>query len=386
MDKRVIYSKCQNYDHNNINKSLDFIISNLPDLEQKAKTAKLILIKPNLISPKPPEKAVTTNPEVLICLIEKLKKYGANIIIADTPAGKLNDNIMQKLYDTCKMSYVEQQTGCKLNWDFSDLDAPMPDSKIMKNYKILQVAENADLIINFAKMKTHCFTMQTCATKNLYGIIPGLLKMQYHLTMSKIDVFSNMLLDIERYFSHKTIHFIDGIVGMEGNGPTNGEPFEAKCLLAANNPVYLDILACHIMGINPLKISTITEAIKRRIISTTKYEDLDVLSDNTIQTYNFKLPPERGRVLPDKVPNWLRNMATNLLIPKPNVNKDKCIGCRACEEICPPQLIKTIDDKAVIDDYSSCIRCYCCQEVCPQDAIDLIRPIGRKILGLLKVR
>lgn len=386
MKNKVIYAKCDSYNAAYIDKALEFIIENLDDFEDRVRAAKKILVKPNLISTKPPEKAVTTHPEVMISIINKIKHPETEIIIADTPAGKLNNKVMEKLYNISQMTRVSEITNTPLNWDFSDFEATSEAFKIAKSYKILNIAEEADLIINCAKLKTHCFTLLTCATKNLYGTIPGLLKMQYHLTMSQIEIFSNMLLDIERYFSPKTYHFVDGIIGLEGNGPTNGTPINSKCIIASQNPVYLDILACKIMGIDPLKIHTITEAKKRGIIKGTSFEDIEIVANNEVQTFKFKLPPERGSVMPEKVPDWVRNMVNNAFIPKPVVNKELCIGCKACEEICPPQLMKVIDGKAELNNYNSCIRCYCCQEVCPNNAIDLLKPAGRKLLAFFGIR
>ncbi|MGD9581926.1 MAG: DUF362 domain-containing protein, partial [Vampirovibrionia bacterium] len=261
-----------------------------------------------------------------------------------------------------------------------DYNATLTDSKLAKHYSILNVAQEADLIINVAKLKTHCYTKVTLSTKNLFGLIPGLLKVQYHLTMSKLEVFANMLLDIERYFDNKTIHFIDGVVGMEGNGPTNGVPKEANCIMASETAPYLDILACYVMGVEAFNNQTIIEAKKRGIVDTFDVNDLDVVKNSDIKTFNFNLPVERQRVLPDMVPSWIASLINQSFIPKPQVDINNCIGCKACEEMCPPKVIKIQAKKACITDYNKCIRCYCCQEVCPGNAIELSKPIGRKIL------
>ena len=376
MEKKVVYAKCENYKLENVDKAIEFLISNIDNFEDRVKKAKKILIKPNLLSAKVPEKAITTHPQVLISLINHLKKYNAEIIIADTPAGKINDVILNKLYTTCQMKKVAEETGITLNTDLSDVSITSEAFKIGNSYNILRVVKEADLIINFAKLKTHSLTTVTLSTKNMYGTIPGLIKIQYHMTMSDIDIFTNMLLDLQSYYADKTIHFIDGILGMEGNGPSNGEPVEAKCILAGTNPVYLDILACQVMGINPQNIPIFINALKRNIVSSLNYEDLEIISNEPVQTYNFKVPLDRKSAIPHIVPEFVRAAANNFFIPKPVVNKDKCIGCKACEEMCAPQVMKVKDKVASITNYNKCIRCYCCQEVCPENAIDLVRPLG----------
>lgn len=380
MSNKVIYAKCDNYDQENVDKAIEFLINNLDNFEDKVKNAKTILIKPNLISDKSPDKAVTTHPQVLIGIINALKPFGANIIIGDTPAGQMNKARIEKLYTITEMKRVSEETGCPLNWDLSDFLASTPYSKLSKHYTILKVAEEADLIINFAKLKTHCYTKVTLSTKNLFGLIPGLLKIQYHLTMSKLELFTNMLLDIERYFDNKTIHFIDGVIGMEGNGPTNGTPKNANCILAGTNAPYLDVLACYIMGVDPSKSQTIIEAKKRNIISSWNVNDLNIVNLDEIETFKFELPVETKRVIPDIIPAYVTNIIDNLFIPKPKVLSNICNGCKACEEMCPPQIMKVQANKACITNYNKCIRCYCCQERCPNNAIIISKPIGRKLL------
>lgn len=380
MNNKLIYSKCADYTPEKVDQSIEFIINNLENFKEKLTKAKTVLIKPNLLSAKTPEKAVTTHPEVIKSIINKIKEYNVEIIIADTPAGKLDQKIMEKVYTETQMHRVAQETGTQLNRDFTEFIASSQNNKIAKSYKIMKVVEDADLIINVAKLKTHCFTMITTSTKNLYGTIPGLLKMQYHMTMSKREVFNNMLLDLERYFAPKTISFIDGIVGMEGNGPSNGDPISSKCIIASNSAPHLDVLACHIMGVNPNDITTMVEAKKRNIIHSLNIKDFEIVKDSEIETLQFQLPPDRGKMLPDFVPEWGRNLINKMIITKPTVKASDCIACKKCEEICPPQLIKVKNKKAFIDDYNKCIRCYCCQEVCPVNAIKVTKPIGRKIL------
>lgn len=385
MKNNIIYSRCDDYNAKNVEAALSFIFENFEGLEDKIKSAKKILVKPNLLTARPPEHAVTTHPQVLISLIQKIRSLGAEVLIADTPVGPLNKSVMEKIYSTCQMNQVAESTGCKLNWDFSETTANISDAKILKSTKILKVADEADLIINCAKLKTHSFTMITCATKNHFGIVPGLLKVKCHLTLSQVDMFTNMLLDIERYFDHKTVHLIDGVVGMEGFGPSNGTPFPAKCILAGNDAVYLDILACHIMGAEPDKIPIISEAYNRGIIEYTQFNKLEVKANDTIQTYKFKLPPERKSVLPGFVPKWVTPAINNMLISKPVFSAERCIGCKICEESCPPQVIKVNNNIASVDDYSKCIRCYCCQESCPQNAIELKKPFIGQVLSFFKL-
>lgn len=383
MSNKVLYAKCNTYNNEDVEKAFDYLLENSDNFKEQVYKAKKILIKPNLLTARVPEKAVTTHPKLLINLINRIKRADTEIILADSSAGPFNKKNIAKVYQVCQMDEVARATGCKLNWDFSDVDVKFPEGQIAKSYKVIKVAEEADLIINFAKLKTHCFTILTGATKNLFGLIPGVLKIQYHLTMSDIDIFSGMLLDIERHYSHKTFNFIDGVIGMENFGPSNGDPISSKCILASDNSIALDILACHIMGISPEKIITISLAHKRNIVNSINISDFDVISNDKIECFEFKTPSDRTKALPKFVPDWLVRSINELIVSKPIIIKSNCTGCKVCELSCPPQVIKVVEKIATIQDYNNCIKCYCCQELCPNNAIELKKPLLRQLLGII---
>lgn len=386
MTNNVIYSRCNSYNQELIDQSVDFIFENSPGLVEKISNAKKILIKPNLLSAKTPDKAITTNPLLIKSIINKINKDNKEIIIADSPGGPMNEASLDKVYQLCGIQNVAETTGSKLNYDSTEVAIDNKLAVIAKNIKVLQLAEDVDLIINVAKLKTHCFTMLTCATKNLYGLIPGLIKVKYHFNMPKIEVFSNMLIDLALYYQDKSFHFIDGIEGMEGFGPSNGSKINANCILAGDNSFYLDILAAKVMGIDPLKVYTITESANRNLVSSASYEAINIVQDSEPLTFNFKLPPDRQSSLPGFLPKWITSIIQESLIPKPIVNVNKCVGCKKCEESCPPQTIKVTNRIAKVENYATCIKCYCCQELCPHDAIELSKPIGRRIIKLFKKR
>ena len=102
---------------------------------------------------------------------------------------------------------------------------------------MLGPALDADIIINLPKLKTHGLTTITCAVKNLFGLIPGLEKSQWHMKAPGREGFAELLLDLNEALMHglsepkPMLHLVDAVVGQEGNGPgPSGTPRRRRTL------------------------------------------------------------------------------------------------------------------------------------------------------------
>jgi len=373
MENKCAYSFCPEYNQELIYEKIEKIFAEFTSFEEKikAKPGANVLIKPNLLAARDPEKAVTTHPEVLTAIILYLKKFDCQITIADSPAGVYNKKTLETLYETCGINEVAKKTGAVLNFDTAENIIMFPNAKVLKKAHIITPALKADFIINVAKLKTHGLTRLTCASKNLFGLMPGVLKYRQHVIMPDIRVFSQMIADINKYFEGKTFTIVDGIMGMEGEGPSSGEPRFTGALFGGINTQAVDVLACKIMQMPPETVPTISDF--------KTFDDIEVVEIDNIRTYNFKLPPVRNRSIPERVPKWIQNLLTNLIVAKPLINKKLCKKCRICAEACPAEVILIEESGAEIKDYDTCIKCYCCQESCPHKAITLSKPLVERI-------
>ena len=117
----------------------------------------------------------------------------------------------------------------------------------------------ADEIINVCKLKTHGMMGMTCAAKNLFGVVPGTLKPEYHYRHAQPADFAEMILDLDEYV-HPRLHICDAVVAMEGNGPSAGDPRAVGAVLAARSPHALDLACAHIIGIRPEDVPTLVAA------------------------------------------------------------------------------------------------------------------------------
>ena len=377
-NNQVSYCFCKEYDFESAKNAIEKIFSSFPDLEEKLRSDSCVnvLIKPNLLAARHPDKAVTTHPVVLKALIRHIQKFNCKITIADSPAGAYSDKSLKELYQECQIDSVAEETGCNLNFDTSSKMVNFPDGKVLKKCPIISPATKADLIINVAKLKTHTLTRLTCAGKNLFGLMPGILKYRQHLAMPDIKIFSQMLLDINQYFEGKVFNLVDGIIGMEGEGPSGGDPKFAGALLGGWNSACVDILACHIMG---MPVNTVPTLVNYRGL-----EDIKLVNFDKIRTYNFNLPPVRFRSIPDNIPLWIQNILTELFISKPLINKKICKKCNICLDSCPAKIITMKKDGAHIQNYKNCIKCYCCQEACPHKSIYLSEPFVEKTYKIFR--
>ncbi|MBQ2718579.1 MAG: DUF362 domain-containing protein, partial [Clostridia bacterium] len=247
----------------------------------------------------------------------------------------------------------------------------------------------ADAIINFAKLKTHGMMGYSGAVKNLFGTIPGTLKLEYHFSHPEASRFADMLVDLNEFWKCR-LSLVDAVVGMEGNGPTAGDPRAVGALLASPSPYALDIVAAHLMGLAPERVPTVTAAV-RRGLSPAGIEDVEV--DGAFRSLcvpDFRLIEggsvvEFENMLPGVLGKLAGKLAPRLLASRPAARKTECIGCGKCAAVCPAKAI-TMKHKLPVIDRGLCIRCFCCQEFCPVGAMKVRRPPVARLLNHKKTK
>ena len=342
-----------------------------------------ILIKPNMLSRHTPDKAVTTNPVVVDSVIGVLKEFGAkgeNITLADSSGGPAGRGVIQGNYNTCGFSLVAEKHGVNLYTKMSSR-ALKTDGVMVKEFEVIRPAVESDVIINLAKFKTHVMTGMTGAVKNMFGVVPGLKKAEFHMRFPDKENFANMLVDLCQAVK-PIFTIVDGIQAMEGDGPAGGSVRNLGLLLAGSDPYKIDLAMAYIMGFDPENLPVLKAAIDRGL-APTKLEMTDITGD--VQRYKrcegYILPRSYRLDFGDHVPRalrWATPAVEKFLAPKPKINKSKCIGCGKCRSICPQKTIEIKDKKAVIN-LKNCIKCFCCHEMCPVKAIDIKRSSFFKI-------
>lgn len=381
--EKVSLLECKTYDYEKVRIQIEKTFENLGGINKFISKGDKVLLKLNLLMKKKPEEATTTHPVFTKALASILIEYGAEVILADSPGGPFNTSLLKGVYKACGIEKAANETGAILNYNTNTIHIKNEDGLILKNIVAIEVLKEVDKVISVSKLKTHGMMLFTGAVKNMFGIVAGLEKAEYHVRMPNNKDFSNALVDI-CVAAKPVLSFMDGIVGMEGAGPSAGEPREVGVIIGSTSPYELDVVATSVIGLDPMKVPTIQRCVERNLCSP-DIKDVKLVGDNIHKFIinDFVIPPIRSLdLLEGKLPKFLRDILNDLLQPKPVFNHDECVGCGDCADNCPPRVITMVDNKPVVN-LDECIRCFCCQELCPVKAILIHRPLLMKLLARL---
>ena len=373
---------CQSYDAQECRAALTSALAPFGGLDW-VKEGMRIVIKVNLVSAMKPEQAATTHPALLCELTKMLTQRGASVVLGDSPGGLYTAAHVNHVYDLSGMHTCEE-AGAALNQDFSQKEASFPEAVAAKRFTYTAYLDQADAIIDFCKLKTHGMMGLTNAVKNYFGVIPGTMKPEYHYKYPQISDFSNMLIDLSAYFKPR-ICICDAVVGMEGNGPTQGSPRKIGAVLAAESPSKLDLLAAKLIGLGVDDVPTLQAARVRGLIPDT-VQELEIAGEpDAFIVPDFKTMPAQSSVFFHKagtgpIGKLVDRFMFQALTPCPKVKTSECIGCGKCAKICPAKAI-SMQNKLPEIDRKACIHCFCCQEFCPKGAMGVWRPWIARLLN-----
>jgi uncharacterized protein (DUF362 family) len=211
-----------------------------------------ILLKPNLVEFEPGS-SINTHPMLVHAAYEAFRAMGAaSVLIAEGPGhrrGTLDLAEAAGYFDTVpdfEKHFVD------LNLDEVTRVRPTGQFSRIKKLYLPNSALGADLLVSMAKMKTHHWVGATLSMKNLFGVVPGGLYGWPKNVLHWAGI-EESIADLHAAFPR---HFaiVDGIVGMEGNGPIQGTPKHAGVLVAGRDPVAVDATCCRVMRIDPMQI------------------------------------------------------------------------------------------------------------------------------------
>jgi uncharacterized protein (DUF362 family)/ferredoxin len=381
--KKVSIVRCDDYEYEKVKEAIKQSLDHLGGIEKYILPGEKVLLKLNLLMKKKPEEAATTHPSFTKALAEILINFGADVIIGDSPGGPFSEGALRGVYKACGIEEIAKDVGAKLNYNTNVVEIKNEKGLLLKKISAIEVLKEVDKVISVSKLKTHGMMMFTGAVKNMFGIVAGLEKAEYHVRMPKNIDFSNALVDI-CLAAEPVLSLMDGIVGMEGAGPSAGEPRKIGAVIASESPYHLDVVATSMIGLVPTKVPTIQRCVERGLCLG-NLQDIELIG-GAVETFiikDFVIPEIRGLdLLEGKLPKFLRDILNEVMQPKPIFVHDRCVGCSDCAENCPPRVIQMMDGKpnVLLDE---CIRCFCCQELCPVKAVEIHRPLLMKLLARL---
>ena len=322
-----------------------------------------ILLKPNLLAWRRDHDPACVNPTFLLECAKVFLDAGAKVSILENPAVQTAPAVIRAM----GLKEPLEKLGVEVK-SFTEF-APVknhPDMRF-RNFELAREYLDFDAVADLPKAKTHGMMTLTLCVKNLFGLVKGSERMAWHLNVGRdFGCFADMLLDI--YLAVRPqFNVVDAVVCMEGNGPGSGTPAERGWVFGGTDSLALDaFLAPLLIGNSGKDLLLVRRARERGL--TTEFE----FSGPLPEIEPLELPPPPGLLCEWGVmlPPGLKKQLRELLVARPVLQKDKCIGCGLCAKLCPPATLKIVGGKACFD-YPGCIRCFCCQEHCPQGAITM---------------
>ncbi len=329
-------------------------INRVIDSGVKIRKGQSLAIKINNLGPFSPDTAACTHPQVLRAVIEEFKLLDLNITVYE-------DCLSEDYVEASGIKAVIEDTGVT----FVNLKN-RPYTKVLvegETYEYSSDILQADYLVTVPKMKTHVLTNYTGAIKLMYGSITKQQRKMFHCH-DNMREFSKILVDI---YSIKLpiLVVLDGIISMDGIGPSHGNPNNSGLLMVSDDGVLLDYFASSFMKYKPLEIESIRIALERGL-SKCEPDEITLIGDSLPSpNTSFTLIP----VLSEKLGKRYRSIVIGELLLK----EELCTGCGICIQSCPFNAISMAPFP--VTDYDKCIRCYCCLELCPQGAYSLQRKL-----------
>jgi len=219
---------------------------------------KTVLLKPNLVG-LDPLGVMNTHPVVIAAARESFLRLGASqVLIGDGPAMDRDTEAIIESVRLREYAGPLARTFVDLNLDEVELVQLQTRASRLKELYLPKTALGVDFLVSMPKLKTHHWAGVTLSLKNMFGIVPGSCYgwPKNVLHWAGID---RAILDINAV-ARPDFAIVDGIIGMEGNGPIQGTPKASGVLVLGDDPVAVDATCCRVMGLNPNRVSYLARA------------------------------------------------------------------------------------------------------------------------------
>lgn len=349
---RIAAGSCESYDTHALKEFLSRAFARIGFAAHRSR----VLLKPNLLAGRAPRRGVNTHPQLVRSIAEMLLDAGCTLLVGDSPGYESTERALKG-------------SGIRDVVKALGLQTARFDKRVMKRsqgispYREFLLGEDPgefDLIINLPKFKTHAMMGLTLGVKNTFGFVPRFEKAKWHLKAGRDALlFGAILLDIYNIV-RPSLTILDGIVAMEGDGPSSGTTRQVGLLAVSDDALALDFFVEKMLMLRDmLPVSRV--AHDKGLIQEAEIHDLGI---PVIRDFLMPATMDTGFNLPGAVRNVLKNVVSK----KPKCDQSRCKQCGICVDVCPAEAL-TMDEEYPAFDYRKCIRCYCCQEMCPSTAI-----------------
>lgn len=357
---KVFFVKQDSYVQTEIDSAVRRVFDHFGGISRFVKSGMRVLLKVNLVSGHDIERRVTTDPSIVRAVANLVLEAGATPIIADSPG----IDSFARAAEKAGFMKLAQELGIECRELNDPVDLPPGENAMFKHIQVSRQVLEADAVISLAKLKTHGQMYLTMGVKNLFGTIPGRLKAGWHYNVGlSREKFAGLLLDIYAGV-RPAFTLIDGVIGMDGDGPTSGDPYEFGLIGGCVDALTMDFWLCRMLGAKleeyPLYLAAKGKDLPECVLNPEDVEG-DFPAEHVFPDVN--LPKTRSMRLLPRIP-FIEKLMTSRPVHIPEL----CIGCGRCAAICAAHALRH-ENKHLYFDYGKCIRCYCCHEMCPVKAI-----------------
>jgi uncharacterized protein (DUF362 family)/NAD-dependent dihydropyrimidine dehydrogenase PreA subunit len=376
---RVTVVDARSYDPSELEGAIEKALEPLGTLSSFIKPGMNVLVKPNLLVAAKPSAAVTTNPALVRAVIRLVKKVGGVPQVGDSPA---LHTTLRALDKTGILKAAEDENALVARFEEKRKVRVAPPSRF-REFDLAREGVEADAIINLPKAKTHGYMGLTLAVKNMFGLIVGTEKAQWHLKAADDpDLFAAMLVTLVKALP-PTLSILDAVVGMEGNGPRSGTPRNIGFLAASADAVALDVVVSKLLGFDENSVRTL-RAARLENVGVFDPNDIDFFDMRSRKGEVIRLRPAVSSDFSASVPTFLKKILKSAFLPFPLIHARLCTGCGTCVRSCPAEAIDFAGTRIPSINGDRCIRCFCCQETCPSKAITIRSSFASRLARIFK--
>jgi uncharacterized protein (DUF362 family)/Pyruvate/2-oxoacid:ferredoxin oxidoreductase delta subunit len=379
MKERVVLLAAADYARPQVEDAVERLLAPLGGMAAFVRPGQKVLLKPNMLAGKEPEKAVTTHPEIVRAVIRLAQQAGGIVAVGDSPGIGSPLQVAKR----CGILPVIEETGAAFA-PFAESVKIRPRGGTFHELEIARDLLEADVVINLPKLKTHQMMGLTAGVKNLFGAVVGIRKPRLHLQAgTDKEFFALMLLELAEQI-RPALTLVDAITAMEGEGPGSGDPVHVGALLAGTSPLAIDTVATALVGLSPEAVWT-QRVARQTGRAGCRLEQVEIVGDRLDELRVRGFRPARATDVNFGLPPLLKNVLKDSLTARPVPDLQLCKRCGLCVEACPPQVMKISDEELQIN-YQRCIRCFCCQELCPHGALLTRQGLLLRLADFLKGR
>lgn len=237
-----------------------------------------VLIKVNFICDKTWDTGATTDPIVVESIIKKLHDLNVAVSVVESDATITSADkasVKSGMKEMCERNNVD---FVNLGHAKDRVKLSVPNGEALQNIIVPRLVVESP-VISAAKLKTHVSTTVTLGMKNMFGILPDKFKAKYHgMGINKVIVDINAAIK-------PILTIVDGFVGMEGNGPMDGDPVQMDLIVAGKDTVAVDATCCRVMGFDPHTIKHVWHAHKRGLGEIDNFEIVGESIENVMHRF-----------------------------------------------------------------------------------------------------